>query len=264
VIGSVSIDALVLAKDTAAVAAAREGGPGAVAPLVPLAHHEDVDVRALAVDALGAIVASNADGAALDALVAALGDPAGAVRGSALDALAGARDPGSARVLGALAAAEDQGARLRLARVLARATDVDVPTLERLSEQEREPRVRELLAAACARRGDARALRALADRLLATRGLARVEALSDAALAASSALLPAVRKLLDDEDDAVYVGGAPGRPDTLRVCDLALVVAVGIARLPFEIRPEELYTAQEIAAVRVALPEGPLLPPLGR
>ncbi len=258
-----SIDALVLAKDHAAVDAAREAGPVAVAPLLPLAHHEDVDVRALAVVALGAMVESSADGAALDALVAALGDPAGAVRASALDALSSARDPGSVRMLAAFAAAEAPNTRTRLARVLARATDVGVPTLERLAERELEPRVRDSLAAACARRGDARALRALSDRLLATRGLARVDALSDAALAASSTLLPALRKLLDDDDDAVYVGGAPGRPDTLRVCDLALVVAVGIARLPFEIRPEAVYEAQEIEAVRVALPAEPLLPPLG-
>lgn len=221
----------VLAKDYGVQLAAKQLGAAAVPSLAPLTRDADAEVRELAVYCL-----DQASGPGVgEALVGVVGDADEQVAAAAVKAL---HRHVTAPLYGALLAAYDRRPSAfvlrELALVMARLRgQIPGSDLAARAKVETVPEAQEGLLVARARLGDAEAREVFVARLHGARGAEQRRFLEYVAYQDDPWPAKHLAPLLDDETAVLRIGvdARPDLIDTLRVCDLALVLAVTLASL---------------------------------
>jgi HEAT repeat protein len=241
----------VRAKDYTAPKVAKAAGEPAVAGLVSLLRDPDDEVRQIAVYCLDEI--GGAEAAA--ALVSMLDDPDAVIGASAARALHHHPDPRIYRALLRVFDRPDPAILREIPLIIARMEPpVGTRELAARNAVEAVPEAKEGLVAALAKLGDPKAREDFAQRLRASSGPDRKRLLDLAELIHQPWLLKPLAAVLDDPSPMVRIGidGRPELPDTLRACDIALVLIAEIAeaRFTFPVNRATNYTPEQLAEVK--------------
>lgn len=227
-------------------------GPAAAAAIQTLLKDQDVEVRELAVEALG-----QAGGpAARKGLIAALKDRNDMVRAAACRHLQRNYDAADVSELTVeLGTNPDEFVREQVGLILGRigSTNAIAPLSRQLST-ESDVHARQAISLALARLGEEANRQAYLKRLRQDDAKERSLAARDFLYVNDRSLLPQLLPLLEDLRPALNVGPSHG-PYLIRVCDVTINVLDEFLKHPFsfKIEPARRYTEQEIASARTAL-----------
>lgn len=242
----------ILKKDPAAVLLARKYGLSASAEVIKLTKHDDVKVRRIALNCLDEIGGAEA----VMAMAEALSDDDPQVRAAGLRGLQHHPEPAVYRnLLNAYDEVFDAYTRQQLALLIGKmGTVVKINDLQLRCTKEQAREAQEGCNVALAHLGDQPAQAEFIKHLQETHGADRARYLEYASYLHAPWLLRPLLPILNDKSPMIRVGvdARPDLIDSLRACDLAVILIAGIAQPKFSFMVNRMtnYNDDQLAEVR--------------